>query len=113
LIVFCILHTNFDQEALNRVLFNKYHTRTQGRIKVLGGPWQSVRGAPQKSMMSKMTYYRHRKFDDAGKKFTKKLNFGAAGRFSRIEAPQAIFFSILAREAKLFIITTPQLQILE
>jgi hypothetical protein len=32
------------------------------------------------------------KFDDAGKKFTKKINFGAAGRFFKIEAPQANFF---------------------
>jgi hypothetical protein len=70
----------------------KFLYQDQGRIKVLGGPWQSVRGGPQKSMMSKKTYYRHRKFDDAGKKIANKLNFGAAGRFFRIEAPQANFF---------------------
>jgi hypothetical protein len=43
-------------------------------------------------MMSKKKYDRHSKIDDAGKNFTKKLNFGAAGRFFKIEAPQVIFF---------------------
>jgi hypothetical protein len=48
-------------------------------------------GAPGYPFVLSYTYYRHRKFDDAGKKFTQKINVGAAGRFFRIEAPQANF----------------------
>jgi hypothetical protein len=37
-------------------------------LRFSGAPGSPFVGAPQKSMVSKKTYYRHRKFDDAGKK---------------------------------------------
>jgi hypothetical protein len=76
----------------------------QGRIKVLGG--SPFVGASQESMVSKKTYYRHRKCDDACQTFTKNLNFGAAGRFFRIEAPKVLFFNFCAEGEIIYNIDT-------
>jgi hypothetical protein len=68
-------------------------TQTQGRIKVLGGPWQSVHEAPPKNDdEQKRRIIAIGNLTTQAKNLQKKLNVGAAGRFFRIGVPQAIFF---------------------
>jgi hypothetical protein len=61
-------------------------------LRFSGAPGSPFVGAPQKSLVCKKTYYRHRKFDEAGKKITKNLNFVPQADFLELRRLKLFFF---------------------